>query len=190
MRGREIAADTHNSERLRRLFIVAKDQTLADLLAGYSIRKEFLGERLRNDGDEFRARLIVCRETAATQNRDAHRVQIVVIHMRDLNVDELRRHVHFRLQRGTRAVAAEIQGQAVRESCGGNTVSSCEIIADTADSGIRFRDLGVVDLQWHGVQQVRCESEVGSCGGADAIERDAAHYDQGNRDRNLQWWRC
>src|SRR6185436_4115606 len=67
LRGREIAADTYNSERLRRFFIVAKDQTLADFLAGLSIRKESIGKRLRDDGDEFRARSILGGETAATQ---------------------------------------------------------------------------------------------------------------------------
>ena len=43
-----------------------------------------------------------------------------------------------------------------------------------------------VELQRRGVQQVGCESEVGGGGGADAIERDAAHHDQGHRDRDLQ----
>ena len=37
-------------------------------------------------------------------------------------MNELRSLVHFRLQRGTRAAVAVIQRQAVRESCGGNTV--------------------------------------------------------------------
>ena len=152
LRGREIAADAHHGERLCCVFIVAKDQALANRVAGVSIRKEFFGKAFGNDGDEVCARSIIRRETAAAQKRDAHRGQIVVVHTGDVSPDDLRRPT-FRvgLKRGTdwcrRGKPAADCPRGLRRRF---RLRWRGIVTDAADSRVRVWNFGAVDLQRHG----------------------------------------
>ncbi len=63
---------------LRRPVLVTGSPEREPLADGLGIRKEFVGERFRDDGHHRGAGAVVDREAAPAQERDAHRVQVAV----------------------------------------------------------------------------------------------------------------